>query len=281
VASDSHNISNVIEIESSSTSASHSTSASTSSDIDHIPFNRVYATLHKSLSPSSSTKHQKKSDGDTFVPMYPSVFNRIADLSQMRINVCNKLFVNHPMQPPMIEPLQTIPADAEFVNEQAVPEPNITKTSSSQPQPSTQTCESNLEKVSELASDEVTLESPQQQEPNSEMAINTCTQLVIHPEYQLYHLNATHSNISFGIALRNIVRKRSSFHEQSVSDKHFSRSEEQILNVLPISVAQPSTQTTRNPAEPEQVIIEHVVDEFPTQIGTTLASSSSMIHHLF
>jgi len=39
--SDSHNISNVIEVESSSTS--------TSSDIDNIPLNRVYANLHKSL----------------------------------------------------------------------------------------------------------------------------------------------------------------------------------------------------------------------------------------
>ena len=47
--SDSHN---VIEIESSSTSASHSTFVSTSSDIDNIPLNRVYATLHKSLSPT-------------------------------------------------------------------------------------------------------------------------------------------------------------------------------------------------------------------------------------
>ena len=108
--------------------------------------NRVYVTLHKSLSPSSSTKHQKKPDGDTFVPMYPSVLNRIADLSQMRINVCNKLPANHPMQLPMIEPLHTIPADAEFVTTHAVPEPIIPETSSSQTQPSTQTCEPNLEK---------------------------------------------------------------------------------------------------------------------------------------
>jgi len=43
---DSQNISNVIEIESSSTSASHSTSVSTSSDIDNIPLSRVYANLH-------------------------------------------------------------------------------------------------------------------------------------------------------------------------------------------------------------------------------------------
>jgi len=43
---DTHDISNIIEIESSSTSASHSTSVSTSSDIDNIPLSRVYANLH-------------------------------------------------------------------------------------------------------------------------------------------------------------------------------------------------------------------------------------------
>ena len=200
--SDSHYISNVIEIESSSTSASHSTSVSTSSDIDNIQLNRVYVTLHKSLSPSSSTKHHKKLDDATFVPMYPYVLNRIADLSQMRIDVCNKLPANHPMQPPMIELLQTIPVDAEFVNEQAVLEPNIPETSSSQPQPSTQSFEPsmldelanhyqgdlpgfelNLERASKIASDEVNLERPQQQEPNSKMATNTCIELIIHPEY--------------------------------------------------------------------------------------------------
>jgi len=115
--------------------------------------------------------------------MYPFVLNRIADLNQIRVDICNKLPANHPMQPPMIEPLQTIPTDAEFVNAQAVLEPNIPETSSSQPQPSIQTCMSNLEIASELAFDEVTLESPQQQEPNSEMATNTCTELIIHPEY--------------------------------------------------------------------------------------------------
>jgi len=109
------------------------------------------------------------------------------------------------------------------------------------------------------------------------MATNTCTELVIHPEYQPYHLNANHSNISFGIVLRNLARKRSSFHEQSVSNQHFSRSEEQIIIVQPICVAQPSTQTTLNPVEPEQMIIEHVVNVVPTQIGTTLASSSPFV----
>ena len=48
----------------------------------------------------------------------------------------------------------------------------------------------NSENAFEIASGEVVSESPQQQEPNSEMATNTCTELIIHPEYQPYHLNA-------------------------------------------------------------------------------------------
>jgi len=109
------------------------------------------------------------------------------------------------------------------------------------------------------------------------MASNTCSELIIHPEYLPYHLNATHSNISFGIALRNIASKRSSFLEQFVSDNNSSLLEEQIFVAQPISVALPSSETTLNPAEPEQVIIEHVVDEVHTQTGTTLASSSPFV----
>ena len=61
--------------------------------------------------------------------------------------------------------------------------------------------EPNLEKASELASDEVMSESPLKQAPNLQMASLTCIDIVIHPGHQPYHLNATHSNISFGIAL--------------------------------------------------------------------------------
>ena len=72
--------------------------------------------------------------------------------------------------------------------------------------------ESNLERASKEASDEVTLESPQQHAPNLQMASNTCTDLIIHPVNQLYHLNATHSNISLGIALKNLANKNASSH---------------------------------------------------------------------
>jgi len=81
--------------------------------MDDIPLNGVYANLNKRLSPLSSTKPQKKPDNDTFVPMYPSVEERIQDMQQRKINACVRLPVDHPLQPPMIEPLQFVPADAE------------------------------------------------------------------------------------------------------------------------------------------------------------------------
>jgi len=267
---DSHNISNVIEIESSSTSTS------TSSDIDNIPLSRVYASIHKSLSPSPSTKHQKKPDDDAFVPMYPFVLERIGEMSQMRVDVCKGLPANHPFQPPMIEPLQSIPADVEVEGEPTVPESvNHEESSSSHPKPTTQTSdpsvlvelanhysgelpefESNLERSSEASSDEVTLESPQQQAPNLQMASNTCTDLIIHPVYQTYYLNATHSNISLGIALRNFANKNVSSH--ILFSYENPSSEQPTLIVQPLSVAPPSKATfvsqthNVNPTEPEQ-----------------------------
>lgn len=93
---DSHNISdNIIEIESTSTSNSSET-------INNIPLSRVYANLHKDLVPSPSTKHKKKPENDEFVPMNPNVLERIVDMAQMRIDVCQRLPVDHPLQPPMI-----------------------------------------------------------------------------------------------------------------------------------------------------------------------------------
>ena len=177
----------------------------------------------------------------------------------MTIEVCSKLPVNHPLQPPFIQPLQTIPVDAEVESEQAVLEPNILERSSSLPQPTTQTSDPsvleelinhyegelpgyrpNSEIAFEIAFDEFVLEDPQQQEPNSQMASNTCFEIIIHPEFQPYHLNATHSNISFGIALRNLANKKSSSLKSPASNNNPSLSEETTLVVQPINVALPS-----------------------------------------
>jgi len=67
------------------------------------------------------------------------------------------------------------------------------------------------------------------------MAPNTCTDLVIHPAYQPAHLNATHSNISFGISIRNLANQKS-----SASEKHSFFSEDSIFVVQPLNVAAPS-----------------------------------------
>jgi hypothetical protein len=53
--------------------------------------------------------------------MYPFVVDRIDEMAQMRFNVYARLHENHPLQPPMIKPLQSIPADAEGVSESITP----------------------------------------------------------------------------------------------------------------------------------------------------------------
>jgi len=68
----------------------------------------------------------------------------------MRVDVCARLPANHPLQPPMIQPLRTIPADAEVGSEQAGPESDThVSSSSSQPQPTTQSSDPSI--LEELA----------------------------------------------------------------------------------------------------------------------------------
>ena len=69
--------------------------------------------------------------------VYPQVLKSIDEMSQMRIDVCARLLANHPFQPLMVQPLQTIPADAEVRSEQAGTESHNHVSSSSQPKPST------------------------------------------------------------------------------------------------------------------------------------------------
>jgi len=109
--------------------------------------------------------------------MYPSVLERISEMSQMRLDVCARLPADHPFQPPMIEPLQSLPTNAEGVDEPAAAKSaNHEESSSSHPTPTTQASEPsvlddlvnhysgelpgyepNLERASEVASDGVTL----------------------------------------------------------------------------------------------------------------------------
>jgi len=202
--SNSHTPAEIITVESSSSpesrssQASLSSSSSTSSDIDDVPLNRVYTNLNKSLSPSQSTKTHKKPTSDTFVPMYPPVKERLIGLQQRKIDACKHLPADHPLQPPIIEAIQSIPADAEGADDHTwtdsaninVSSPHLT--SPTQTTPTTETSEpsiiqnlvdyysgelpeyeSNLEKAYDIASDKVMIESPQQHEPNQDMTSST------------------------------------------------------------------------------------------------------------
>jgi len=144
----------------------------------------------------------------------------------MRVDICNKLPTDHPFQPPMVEPLNIAPADAEGSVELAGSASATTITSSQSDQPTlvkppnfaqtqtqTETCEpsnskpksptklskpnvldqlvshysselpeveSKLQKTSEVASDEVASESPQQKQVELQ---TTTTKIQIIPEY--------------------------------------------------------------------------------------------------
>jgi len=176
-----------------SSSSSLSSSSSTSSDPDDIPLSKMYSTLNKDLSPSPSTKTSKKPDYDTFVPMYPSVEERLIGLQQRRIDACIHLPADHPLQPPMIEPIQSLPANI-----------NVSSSTPNSPTKTTPTTEthapllipdlekhylvelpgyvSNQEKTSDITFDEVVKESPQQHEPNQEMASTTNLDSFLIPE---------------------------------------------------------------------------------------------------
>ena len=47
------------------------------------------------------------------VPMYPFVEERLISMQQRRIDACKHLPADHPLQPPVIEPIQFIPVVAE------------------------------------------------------------------------------------------------------------------------------------------------------------------------
>jgi len=74
-----------------------SSSPSTDSDQDNIPLSQKF----------------NISKPELFKPVYPAVLQSIGEMSQRRVDLCNKLPANHPFQPPIIEPLNMIPVDTQ------------------------------------------------------------------------------------------------------------------------------------------------------------------------
>jgi hypothetical protein len=169
----------VVEFDSTPSTYTQSTSSSSSIDLDNIPLGQLY-----------QTKSPKKtSQKIPFEPMIPSVNERIDNMSEMCNKVCERLPFNHPLQPPMIQPLNMVPAGK-----------NV-ESSSSQPTTS-QTAETfmidnlvshysdelsevrpNLQKSPQVTTMEVTLETPPHQAPNLQMASSTSPEHVPTPEH--------------------------------------------------------------------------------------------------
>ncbi|RHN60232.1 hypothetical protein MtrunA17_Chr4g0023391 [Medicago truncatula] len=129
---------NIIHVELDSTPSISSDSSSSSSflNLDDIPLGELYPTINKS--PSTASKIHKKLNVNysTFEPMIPTLDERIGNLAQRRIDVCERLPLDHPFQPSNIQPLNVI-----------------------QPETNTES-----QKASEVASKEVTPEDSQQQQ---------------------------------------------------------------------------------------------------------------------
>jgi len=173
-----------------SSSSSFEPSSSSSTDSDDIPFSRVVPSL-RNKTPSPSTKLHKEPATDSFIPVYEYVEARTIAMQQIRIEKCKNLPENHPLQPPVIEAIQSIPASAEGASDlsgtdldilnESVATPNYpTPNASNNNQTPEQTVISNLEShysgelpgyqpqmTSNITFDEVVMtESPPQQQPN-------------------------------------------------------------------------------------------------------------------
>ena len=157
-----------------------SPSHTTSDSIIELDSSSPSTNSYKAFTPSPSNQTSKQPDDvDTLEPK--SIDERISSLVDQRLGLCKKLPADHWFIPEFARPLQTVtPCEPDQVAS------DIPTSTSSQPQPSTQTIDSsildelpnhykgelpgfkpNSEKASEIAPDVVVLESPQHQQPNS------------------------------------------------------------------------------------------------------------------
>jgi len=197
----------IVELGSSSETLTNSPASSSSSSIlsssneDDVPLSKMYSSINKTTSKATTSQ---KPDNE-FEPMYPSVEERLTGLQQRCIDACKHLPADHPLQPPMIDSIQFVPADAEGGDDSVGGELTVESNSLSKPKsPINQNLEiaetsilsnlethysgelsgyvSNLQTASDIASDEVMTESPQQQLQKSPS--NTCvlTSAILVPE---------------------------------------------------------------------------------------------------
>jgi hypothetical protein len=179
-----------------------STSSSSSSDLDNVPLGKLYPFTQKGFSSSTKT-HKKPADNITHEPVRFDIDERIIGMSQRKSDFYNRFPANNPLKPPMIQPLNVVPADAEFIDEHIGSESsNPNASSSSQPSSTNQNLGISVldnlvshysgelpevkptsQKASEVVSMEIASESPQHQAPNQQMTTSTSPEHVPTPEH--------------------------------------------------------------------------------------------------
>jgi len=209
----------------------------------------------------------------------------------MRVDLCEKLPASHPFQPPIVDCLQSIPADAEGADEPAGPvntstsshpnQPQIveplnfaqTETEISEPQqesptniPEQSVFESVLQKASEVASDEVASESPQQQTTNLETA-STISQII--PDH-IEFMSCT-EEVSETEATDMEVEMINSFSTSASVDISET-------NIPTIPIITPTISTNNQPS-PSNLAIQPIAPPKPTKIPSppTMYLDSSLL----
>jgi len=231
--------------------------------------------------------------------MYPSVEERIHDMQQRRINACVRLPADHPLQPLMIEPIQFVAADAEGVDDHTGSESANIDVSLSPSQTTTKTnepsiiqglinhysgelpgYETNLERASDLAFDEVMTESPQQQALNSETTSLTCTDHVVEPEQTHPEQDVPEQTVSEQYVLEQVIVNQSPA-TNSILEPEIATNDQPSSSNLAFQTCAPA-RTKNIPSPPtlflDSTILENVCENIFQELNKLIEARNNLVH---
>jgi len=303
----------IVELGSSSNTQTNSPSSSSSSSIlsssneDDVPLSKMYSSINKT---PSKTKTSQKLD-DTFEPMHPSVQERMIDIQQRRIDAYKYLPADHPLQPPVIEAIQVIPAAAEGgddpvgtdlafgsnvsskPNSPIIQNLNITETSilsnlESHYSGALPEYVSNLQTASDIASDEVMAESPQHQPPNSPTNNFVPTSDILVPELNVHEQTTSKQSTSEHNASQQTasVQNASKLPDQIQSSTSIIHEPEHSTNDQPSSsnlAIQPVKPARTNIPSPQTIfldstIVSHVCESIFLELNSLIEARNNLIN---
>jgi hypothetical protein len=303
---------NVVEIglESTQSSPSKSTSSSSFTDIDDVPLGQRYPKLTKSQ-PTSTKTNKKPKTNNSQEPVRTPIDDRIIGLAQRKAYLYNRFPVNYnPLRPPMIQPLNMVPSDE-----------NVEPSSSSQPPSTNQTEDTtvidnlvshytgelpevrpSLQRASEVASEEVASESPQQQPPNPQITttISPAHEHVSASEHvsisesavpeptvpeQLAPEQTQSSTISLLVHVVNITRFdgvsiTTDIDTDSEDDQVDPQSSHMDINIVPDQPSSSNLETTNDQPSSSNLAIVPVAKPKPRKISSppTIFLDSTLLH---